>query len=117
MRIRSNLEKQSKENEKGARNNMVIGWIVGVATVFGVIATISQAIIAYCDYKKDLQTNEYKMSKKEEQKQEEQKQEEVQPKPKKKGRTPVEIDRKTPLTKKEEEALKKSDFGRLLWRV
>jgi hypothetical protein len=50
-------------------------------------------------------------------KQEELKQEEVQPKPKKKGRKPVEIDRKTPLTKEEEEALKKSEFGRLLRRV
>ena len=50
-------------------------------------------------------------------KQEELKQEEVQPKPKKKGRKPVEIDRKTSLTKEEEEALKKSEFGRLLRRV
>ena len=43
------------QNEKVARNNMFLGWIVGFATVFGVIATISQAIIAYYDYKKDLQ--------------------------------------------------------------
>jgi len=50
-------------------------------------------------------------------KQEEQKQEEVQPQPKRKGRKPQEIERKLPLTKEEEGALKKSDFGRLLRRV
>jgi hypothetical protein len=47
-------------------------------------------------------------------KQEEQKQDEAQPKPKKKGRKPVEVNRKTPLTKEEEEALKKSEFGIIL---
>ncbi len=110
------LKSQSRalhsQNEKVAKNNMFLGWIVGVATVFGVIATISQAIIAYYDYKKDLQINEYNMSKKEEQKQEE-----VQPQPKRKGRKPQEIERKLPLTKEEEEMLKKSKFGRLLGRV
>ena len=45
---------------------------------------------------------------------EEQKQEEVQPKPKRKGRKPQEVERKLPLTKEEEETLKKSAFGRLL---
>jgi hypothetical protein len=50
-------------------------------------------------------------------KQEEQKQEEVQPKPKRKGRKPQEVERKLPLTKEEEEVLKKSAFGRLLGRV
>lgn len=50
-------------------------------------------------------------------KQEEQKQEEVQPQPKRRGRKPIEVDRKLPLTKEEEEALKKSEFGRLLRRI
>ena len=50
-------------------------------------------------------------------KQEEQKQEEVQPKPKRKGRKPQEVERKLPLIKEEEEMLKKSAFGRLLRRV
>ena len=49
-------------------------------------------------------------------KQEEQK-EEVQPQPKGKGRKPQEVDRKLPLTKEEEETLKKSQFGWLLGRV
>ena len=47
-------------------------------------------------------------------KQEEQKQEDVQPKLKRKGRTPQEVERKLPLTKEEEGDLKKSKFGRLL---
>jgi hypothetical protein len=47
-------------------------------------------------------------------KQEEQKQAEVQPKPKRNGRKPQEVERKLPLTKEEEEALRKSEFGRLL---
>ena len=51
------------------------------------------------------------MSEKEEQ---EQKQEEVQPKPKRKGRKPQEVERKLPLTKEEEEMLKKSEFGIIL---
>jgi len=50
-------------------------------------------------------------------KQGEQKQAEVQPKPKRNGRKPQEIERKLPLTKEEEEMLKKSKFGRLLGRV
>ena len=45
---------------------------------------------------------------------EEQKQEEVQPKPKRKGRKPQEVERKLPLTKEEEETLKKSEFGIIL---
>ena len=59
--------------------------------------------------KQSLTTNENTMSK-----QEEQKQEEVEPKPKRKGRKPQEVERKLPLTKEEEETLKKSAFGRLL---
>ena len=43
-------------------------------------------------------------------------QEEVKTKPKKKGRKPCEVDRKTPLTREEEEKLRKSEFGRLLRR-
>ena len=50
-------------------------------------------------------------------KKEEQKQTEVQPKHKRKGRKPQEVERKLPLTKEEEETLKKSEFGRLLRRV
>lgn len=38
-------EKQSQENDKVAKNNKVLGWIVGIATV-------AQAVIAYCDYTK-----------------------------------------------------------------
>jgi hypothetical protein len=49
--------------------------------------------------------------------QEEQKPEEAQPKPKRKGRKPQEVERRLPLTKEEEETLKKSEFGRLLRRV
>lgn len=37
--------------------------------------------------------------------------------PKKKGRIPQVVERKIPLTKEEEETLKKSEFGRLLRRV
>ena len=50
-------------------------------------------------------------------KKEESKQEEEQFKPKRKGRKPQEAERKLPLTKEEEETLKKSQFGRLLRRV
>jgi hypothetical protein len=50
-------------------------------------------------------------------KQEEQKQQEIQPKPKRNGRKPQEVERQIPLTKEEEEKLKKSEFGRLLRRV
>lgn len=44
-------------------------------------------------------------------------QKEVQPKPKRKGRKPQEVDRKLAITKEEEETLRKSEFGRLLRRV
>lgn len=48
---------------------------------------------------------------------EEQKQEKGQQKPKRNGRKPQEVERKLPLTKEEEETLKKSEFGQLLKRV
>jgi len=38
-------EKQSQENDKVAKNNKFLGWIIGIATV-------AQAVIAYCDYTK-----------------------------------------------------------------
>ena len=50
-------EKQSQENDKVAKNNKFLGWIVGIATVFGVLATIMQAVIAYLDYKKAIRVN------------------------------------------------------------
>ena len=50
-------EKQSQENDKVAKNNKFLGWIVGIATVFGVIATIMQAVIACLEYKKATMVN------------------------------------------------------------
>jgi hypothetical protein len=100
------LQKQERENKKSQRNNYILTFIFGVAT-------LAQTYFAYLDYKKSLKTNEITMSK-----QEEQKQKETQPQPKRKGRKPQEVERKLPLTKEEEEeALKKSGFGRLLRRV
>ena len=43
-------EKQSQENDKVAKNNKFLGWIVGIATVM-------QAVIAYLDYKEAIRVN------------------------------------------------------------
>ncbi len=43
-------EKQSQENDKVAKNNKFLGWIVGIATVV-------QAVIAYLDYKEAIRVN------------------------------------------------------------
>jgi hypothetical protein len=98
------LQKQEIENKKTQRNNYILTFIVG-------IATLTQTYFAYLDYKKSLIMNEINMSN-----QEKQKQDQVQPKPKRKGRKPQEVERKLPLTKEEEETLKKSEFGQLLSR-
>lgn len=50
-------EKQSQENDKVAKNNKFLVWIVDITTVFGVIATIMQAVIAYLEYKKATMVN------------------------------------------------------------